>query len=407
MFDTDKWQEIFSTIKNNKLRTFLTGFSVAWGIFMLIILLGNGQGLQNGIKHEFERDAINSVYISPGTTSKAYKGLKEGRQIRFTNQDYDYLNDDTEYKEYISANFFLGTKVINYKKEFGNFDITCAQPEYKYIENSSVTKGRFINDIDIQKYRKVAVIGEKVKDALFKDENPTGKYIKIEDILFLVIGVFTDQSERDMEKVYLPVSTAQKIFGDGNTVHNMVMTIDASASESENIEKILKHKLSVKHRFDEEDSKAVHIFNTLEEFKRFQSLFSGIKIFIWIIGFGTIISGIVGVSNIMMIVVKERTKEIGIRKAIGATPFSIINLIIMEAIFITSVAGYMGLVIGTALLELLSKFLPPVPYFLNPTIDFKIAVSATIILVIAGTIAGLIPAIKAAAIKPIVALRDE
>ncbi|HAN18597.1 MAG: hypothetical protein A2X13_13790 [Bacteroidetes bacterium GWC2_33_15] len=408
MFDIDKWQEIYSTIKKNKLRTFLTGFSVAWGIFMLIILLGSGRGLENGIKKQFEQDATNSIWIYQGQTSMPFKGLKPGRRIQFTNEDYDITKRDNVKIENLSARLNVWRqRILSYKNEYGNYDIISVHPGTKALENIKVLEGRFLNDIDIKESRKVVAVSLVVKNALFKDEEALGNYLKINNIPFKVIGLFEDGSERDNQRVYIPVSSAQKIFTGGVEINNLAFTAgNASAEESIELENEIKNQFANRHKFDKEDQRAVFVNNNIEEYKKFLNLFAGIRMFVWIIGIGTIIAGIVGVSNIMLIVVKERTKEIGIRKAIGATPNSIIGLILLESVAITAFAGYIGLVLGVGLLELISPYVQS-DFFRNPEADFRIAVSATLLLIISGTIAGFVPARKAASIKPVEALRDE
>jgi putative ABC transport system permease protein len=409
MFDLDKWQEIFATIRKNKLRTFLTGFSVAWGIFMLIVLLGSGNGLQNGVEYQFKSDATNTIWLYPGSTTMPFQGMKAGRQINFTNEDYTFVKENIPGIEEISARYyFWQNRIISYKKQFGSFDLICVHPDMQIIEKITVDQGRMLNEIDLQRHRKVAIIGLPVKEALFKNgENPLGEYIRVNSVPFQVVGVFTDRSDRDQQRLYLPISTAQMIFNGGNTINNLSITTNLSAEESENLEQTLRTKLAKRHRFNSEDKSALFINNTLREFKQFQNMFMGIKLFVTVIGLFTIIAGVVGVSNIMIIVVNERTKEIGIRKAIGATPWSIIFLIIFESVIITAFAGYIGLVGGIGLLELVSKAMPASEFFRNPEVDFSIAVSATIVLVLSGMLAGLFPAIRAARIRPVLALRDE
>jgi len=411
MFDRDKWREIFDTIRKNKLRTFLTGFSVAWGIFMLIILLGSGNGLQNGIKDQFKDSAVNSVWISGGQTSMPYKGFEAGRRIQMTNEDYDRAGSTIPGIEHISGRFWMwGSNMLSYKNEYGSFDISPVHPDYKYMERSVIVKGRFINELDIIRCRKVTVIGKIIQDILFKEEPPLGKYIKVNSVPFKVVGVFEDEGgDWEMRRVYVPISTAQKIFTGGNRINQISLTTgEASAEQAQEIISNIKGQLASKHKFDVEDQQALHIWNTQEEFSKFMNLMSSIRIFIWVIGIFTIIAGVVGVSNIMMIVVKDRTREVGIRKAIGASPWSIINLILMEAIMITAFSGYVGLVLGVGLLELISPFFTTSEYyFMNPEADLMVAVYATIVLIVAGAIAGLFPAIRAAKIKPILALRDE
>jgi putative ABC transport system permease protein len=409
MFDLDKWQEIFSTINKNRMRTFLTGFSVAWGIFILIILLGSGRGLQNGIESQFRQDAVNTIWFGAGTTSKAYKGMQPGRRINFTNEDYEFVKKSIDGVDQISARYYMwDNRVISYKKEYGVFDIFSIHPDYQDIETATVVEGRFVNQIDIKKRRKVVTIGKPVKEALFKNgENPIGEYIKVNNVPFQVVGVFVDKVERDETRIYVPISTAQMITGGGNRIHNLTITSNFSAKESEELEKTIRTEMAERHRFDKEDDQAMWMWNTLKEFKKFTNMFMGIQIFVTLIGIFTIIAGIVGVSNIMIIVVNERTKEIGIRKAIGASPASVIGMIIFEAIIITGFAGYIGLISGIGLLELGSTLIPRNEFFLNPEVDFSVALAATAVLILAGTLAGLVPAIRASKIRPVVALRDE
>ncbi len=418
MFDIDIWQEIFSTIRKNKLRTFLTGFSVAWGIFMLMVLLGSGNGLQNGVKYEFADNAINIMWMWTGQTSIAYEGLKEGREIKFNNQDYDFLTTKAKGVEQVSSRFFLrGDITYSYGKEYGSFSTSTCHPSLLEMENIKIDKGRFINDLDMSEFRKVIVIGDDIRKALFKEEDPLGKYIKVGSVPFKVIGVSKDPRSTDNRQAYMPFTTAQRLFNGGDRVHNFTVTTDMvkTASEADAIEKQIRNQMAQRHSFDPEDKRAMGSFNMLTEYIRTMKIFQAIKMFVWMIGIGTLIAGIVGVSNIMLILVKERTREIGIRKALGATPGSVIGLVLMESIMITTVAGYLGLVGGVGLMEMLNFGLEQMfaqgsgsqIFFRNPTVDFTTAVSATIILVVSGALAGYIPARKAALVRPIEALRDE
>jgi len=409
MFDLDKWQEIYSTINKNKLRTFLTGFSVAWGIFMLIILLGSGYGLENGVQKEFKGDAENTLWVNQGTTSISYKGYKPGRFIEFGNKDYEQIKK-VEDVEYISGNLRIWQNTtLSYKNEYGAFDIFCTHPDYGEVEKLIPVKGRFLNQLDIIECRKVTAIGNLVEKALFKGEDPIGKYIHVTGIPFKVIGVFEDPGgDRDVSRIYIPLSTGQMVFNRLNEVGTIAMTVgNASVDRSIEMAEEIRKDLAQRHHFDPADQRAVFVWNNVENYMKFMTLFANIRLFIWVIGIGTIIAGIVGVSNIMMIVVKERTKEIGIRKSMGATPGSIISLIMMESILITSFAGYLGLVLGVGLLEIVSKNLPDTDYFSKPEVNINVALGATLILIIAGAIAGFVPARKAAAVRPVVALRDE
>lgn len=411
MFDRDKWQEILHTISKNKLRTFLTGFSVAWGIFMLIVLLGAGTGLQNGVKDQFKDTATNSLWVFSGQTSIAHDGLQPGRRIQFTNADFDWIDNQLVGAEETSGRYYLGSSEVVYGSEMGNFQIRTVHPEHQYIEKTITVEGRFLNEIDQEQKRKVVSIGTLVRDAIFPDgENPIGKYIQINGVPFKVVGIFEDEGgENEKEILYLPISTAQMVFNGINVVDMYMFNIPEGSSVefSKEMERKVVEKMAEVHNFSTEDRRAIRFWNNVEDFLQFQNLFNGIKGFIWLIGIMTIIAGIVGISNIMMIVVKERTKEIGIRKALGATPLSIVSLVIMESVLITSVSGYIGMVAGVGLVEFVSSVMPPSEFFINPEIDFQVAITATIILIVAGTLAGLIPARKAASIRPIEALRDE
>jgi len=409
MFDLDKWQEIFNTISKNKLRTFLTGFSVAWGIFMLVLLLGSGYGLENGVRKDFEGDAVNYISINPGVTSQAYKGMKPGRRLRFTNDERTTLGALSYVEKSSSRTQIWRNNLLSYGNEYGTFDIFAISPEYRFVESLTMTEGRFINDIDIQDYRKVVAVGRLAYEALFKGKPAVGEYIIVSSVPFKVVGVFDDPGvDRDLQRVYIPISTAQRVFNLGNNINNVCLMLgDAGVSESQEVVEEVKAVLSEQMKFNPSDPRALFIYNSIENYRKFMNLFASIRLFIWVIGIGTIIAGIVGVSNIMMIVVKERTKEIGIRKALGATPASIVALILHESVLITAVAGYLGLVAGVGLLELVSKSLPSIDYFANPEINIGVAVGATLILIVSGALAGYMPARRAAAVKPVIALRDE
>ncbi len=417
MFDIDIWQEIFATIKKNKMRTFLTGFSVAWGIFMLMILLGSGNGLSNGVASNFMNDAVNAMWIWTGETTIPYEGMKTGRQIQFHNEDQELIKKVSGVG-ITSGRYFMGNTRYSYGKESGEYTTITCQPELMQVENLTLNDGRFINQIDLIQNRKVVVIGKDIKTALFKDTTAIGEYVNINQVPFKVVGICSEPGSTQNRNAYMPLTTAQMIFNGSNRLHNLALTINASTlEESQAIEEQIRNVLGREHKFDPKDEGAIGLFNKLEAYIQTMKIFQAIKIFIWIIGIGTLIAGIVGVSNIMLIVVKERTKEIGIRKAIGASPSSVIGLIMLESIMITTVAGYIGLVLGTGLMELINYFMVQSAgaspgqqgetIFMNPTVDINIAISATLLLIVAGAFAGYIPAKRAASIKPIVALRDE
>ena len=411
MIDFDTWQEIFETLRRNKLRTALTGFAVAWGIFMLIVLLGSGQGLAHGIEYQFRDDAVNSIWVSGGQTTKPYKGLQPGRQIQFENADYDEVTSRVPGVEHASARFWVfGNQQVNYRNEWGSFTIRSVHPGHQIIERTKVIAGRYINQLDIEHFRKVVVLGDLVADALFHDEPAIGEEIRINNVAFKVVGVFDDEgSDSERELIYLPISTAQRAFSGRNRVNQILYTTgDADLPESETMAEGTRLILAVNHTFDPEDQRAIFLRNNVEQFQRFVGLMAGIRVFIWIVGIGTLIAGVVGVSNIMLVAVKERTREIGIRKAIGATPRSVIGLVLKESILITAVAGYLGLVLGVAVLEGVSRILPAeAEFFRNPQVDLRTALAATAVLIVAGAVAGYFPARRAALVQPVTALREE
>jgi len=410
MFDIDKWQEIFAAMSKNKLRTFLTAFSVMWGILMLIILLGASQGLRNGAEASFNDDAINSIFIYPGKTTLPHKGMKPGREIQLTNEDYDAVMTAVDGIEYSSSRYGVWQAQLNYGEEFSIYPLRAVHPEHQFLENTTLTEGRFLNEDDLNQKRKVAVLGRDVRVDLFgEDVDPVGKEIQIFGITFTVIGVFEDQgSPREMRYVYVPINTGQQIFGAGRNI-NMFMVTTGSLSLPSSIKMAgeIDQYLRNKHKIAPDDTAALTVRNRNVDFKEISDILAGMLVFVWIIGIFTIIAGVVGVSNIMIIVVKERTKEIGVRKALGASPASVVSLILQESIFVTALAGYVGLLLGVVLLELLSDLVGEQDMFSKPSVDFNAAIITLLILVIAGALAGLFPALRAASIRPVEALRDE
>ncbi|WP_374174916.1 ABC transporter permease [Flavobacterium tructae] len=414
MFNIERWQEIFEAISKNRLRTFLTGVSVASGIFILVILLGAGKGLQNGIEKQFERDAAGIIEVWSGTTTKEYKGLNPGRQIQFRNSDYSQsvrkFNDKLDLKA-ATQNYWGGT--FTYGKESGSYQYRGVDPDYSGIENLTVVQGRYINSNDLANNEKVACIGMKVKTDLFKDKDPIGKEILINNINFKVVGVFTDPGgEREETRAYLPKTTVQRAYGGGDKISNLFFTLkktndyDEALAQSEKFTQDLKDLLKSKNVIAPNDDSGVGVYNSVKDAKQFYDLNLYIRLFFWWVGICTIIAGVVGVSNIMLIIVKERTKEIGIRKALGASPFSIILMILHESIFITTIAGFTGLLASLALLEFVGPMVQS-EYFRNPEVDFSVALTTLALLIFAGALAGFFPAYHAAKIRPIVALRDE
>jgi putative ABC transport system permease protein len=414
MFDLDRWDEIFETIRKNKLRTFLTGLSVASGIFILVVLLGIGEGMRNGIAREFEQDASNLILIFPGVTSKEHKGLNPGRRIQLKNQDYNQiLLRHGDKLDHSASVYQVYNAVITYGKESGSYRIDGTFPAYHVLENNKLASGRFININDLDNSEKNMVIGHRLKMDLFKNEEAVGKLVQLSGVNFKVVGVFSDPGgERDETRAIIPITTAQKAFGGQNNIANMYLTLkpkenfDAAVAASTQFTSDLDELLKERHTIAPDDNSALHINNYLENAKRFFTLMDMIKLFFWGVGICTIVAGVVGVSNIMLIIVKERTREIGIRKALGAQPLSIIGMILHESIFVTAIAGFLGLIFSLALLEFVGPFIET-QYIYNPTVNFTVAINTVIILVVAGAMAGFFPAWRAARIKPIVALRDE
>ena len=416
MFDLDKWQEIFHTIDQNRLRSFITAFCVAFGIFILIILMGFGRGFQNGVHHQFDDDAANSIFINGGTTTMAHKGIQPGKKINFTNEDYDMIHEKVAGVEYLTGRYYVtGEFTVRYEDKYSSFSIRSVHPDHLHLEKTLMQEGRYINDKDLLEKRKVAVLGTKVVDVLFGTIHPIGKYITINGIKYKVVGIYDDLGEDDETKIiYIPITTAQIAYGGGNRIHRLMLTVgDASLEESLAIQDEIHDMLAAKHVFSKEDKRAVWIFNLWEEYVRWMGIFDGIRFVLAFMGIFTLIAGVVGVSNIMLIVVKERTREIGVRKAIGATPGSVVGLFLMEALFITVISGYVGMILGMMFIEtgLLSQMMDfygfPMDFFIEPGVNFRNALAATAILVISGTLAGYFPARKASRIKPVEALKDE
>jgi putative ABC transport system permease protein len=416
MFDFDNWQEIFATIKKNRLRTFLTSLGVGWGIFMLVIMLGAGNGLRNGIMQDFAGTATNSFFMWTQKTTKAYKGMKPGRPYNFNNSDTEALKQLKDLAVVCPQNQLggheAGNNVIRGLKT-GNFQVMGTFPEITSIQQVKMVEGRFLNENDIREKRKVCVIGSRVREVLFlKDEPAVGGYIQISGVYFKVIGVSTPtgnggEAREQAEKIQLPFSTFQNAFNYGDLVgwYAISSKKDIPAATAE--EKVML-LLKERHKVAPDDMLAIGHWNMEIQYKKMQGLFSGINILIWFVGIGTLIAGVIGISNIMLIVVKERTREIGVKRALGATPRMVIAQIMLESVFLTIIAGYTGLVSGVFLLEAVNSALgEDVQMFRDPTVDLKVALYSLTALVISGALAGLIPAMRAVSVNPVDALRSE
>lgn len=421
MFDLDRWQEIYSALKKNKLRTFFTAFGVFWGVFMLVIMLGSGNGLRNGVTGDFGDFATNSVFMWTRPTTIPYKGLPRARQYNFRADDVDALRLEIPEIEYLAprtqgGGSQSGNNVTRGIKS-GAFSVMGDYPEWNLIDPVDITEGRFVNRADINEKRKVAVIGNKVYEVLFAPgEGAIGQYIQIQGIYFQIVGVFKPKNTGvnfggdKAQSIFIPLTTFQRVYNWGDVIGWFAFTSKKGTPASV-VEAKAAALLKRRHTVSPDDPQAIGSFNMEKQYNQMMGLFQGINGLIWIVGIGTLMAGVIGISNIMLVIVKERTKEIGIQRALGAKPWNIISQIITESVVLTTFAGYVGLVIGVGILEAVNYFLTSSGtesnMFKHPNIDFNMAITALVILVISGAVAGLIPARKAVSIKPIDALRYE
>jgi putative ABC transport system permease protein len=416
ILERDNWQEIFATMRKNRLRTFLTCLGVGWGIFMLVIMLGAGNGLKHGVLSDFGGTATNSFFMWTQKTSKGYKGMKPGRNFNFHLGDAIAISQLPEVNVMSPQNQLGGyegsNNVVRGLKAAG-FQIRGSYPNIQEIEEVKITKGRFINALDIKEKRKVCTIGARVREVLFKPgEDPIGEFIRINGVYFKVIGVLRstgngDQAREQSERISVPFSTFSNAFNFGDIIGWFAISSKAGVPASLTEEKVMT-VVKQRHKIAPDDNMAIGHWNMEKEFNKLNGLFSGIEFLIWFVGIGTLIAGVIGISNIMLIVVKERTKEIGVKRAIGATPYNVISQVMLESVFLTAIAGIFGLWFSILLLELFNSLLgSEVPMFKDPTVDIKVALKALLVLIVAGAFAGLIPARKASAVHPVEALRNE
>lgn len=420
MFDFDTIKEVFASISKNKLRTFLTGLAIAWGIFLLIILLGVGNGFRNGMTSNFSGRAQNSISIYPGSTSVPYKGMPSNRMIKFDTKDYDLIRRKMPNVEYVSVSVNKSAN-LTYGEEYGTWNIDGVTPQAQFIQQVNINnkQGRFINDMDINSRRKVIVITSDIEDVLFKGESGLGKKIQVDNLVFTVVGVYKDNSGRFNPRAYIPFTTAQALYNSGYGFGSVEFTVKGlnTKEANEKYEELLRERLGRLHSFDPQDRSAVYINNTASWALETQNIFMVIDLFVLVVGLASLMAGIVGIGNIMLITVKERTKEIGIRKALGATPGSVLKLIIIEAVMITSIFGLIGMMTGIGLTEAVALMLAQSPtdksdpnqatLFLNPTVQVWAVLGATFLLIIIGVFAGLLAARKAVKVSPIEAMRAD
>jgi putative ABC transport system permease protein len=410
MFDLDRWREILQTINKNKLRTLLAGFTVTLGILIFTILFGMGNGLKNTFYESFQDDAQNTIFIYPGRTSKPFKGFKENRRIEFENEDLEFLKEKFSGRlEHITARIRKGV-TAKYKNEYGNYSVRAVHPSHQYLEQTQVIKGRFINANDLKTDARVAVIGRLVEKDLFGGEDAVGEYFSMNKIVYRIVGVFKDEGSGDREErnIYTPVSTTQLIYKNTNKIDqiNLMYDMNIGANGARRLTKEIETELKKRFNIAPSDQNGVYLRNNIEELADTLQFAGMLQIIVIWIGIGTLFAGVIGISNIMVYIVKERTKELGIRKALGAKPSSVIGMILQETVVITLLFGYIGLIIGNFILNSMGNKLEDW-FITNPSVSQGTIIGATIILVISGLIAGYIPARRAAKVKPIVALRDE
>jgi putative ABC transport system permease protein len=422
MFDLDRWNEIWHALMKNKVRSLLTAFGVFWGIFMLIVMAGAGNGLQNGIVEGVGKFATNSAFLWTNRTGEPYKGFKRGRYWNMDSEDLKIIKEKVQEVQIISPKNFgsnnnSGPNTVRGLKN-GAFNIKGDYPEYVEIDPVTIEKGRWINQIDILEKRKVCAIGTKVFETMFEPgENPLGQYLKISGVYYQVIGVIKPETRvningRTEESVFIPFTTMQQTYNMGNDVHFLAITSIPGVPVSV-VEDKVKDIIKKRHSISPTDTQAINSVNIEKQFLQMRGLFLGISILTWIVGIGTLMAGVIGVSNIMLVIVKERTKEIGVQRALGARPGTIISQIMLESVALTTIAGYIGLSLGVGLLELINRILESQPkssdevFFRHPEISISVAVASLIVLIVAGLFAGSIPAKRALQIKPIEALREE
>ncbi|MEO1517050.1 MAG: ABC transporter permease [Bacteroidota bacterium] len=422
MIDIDKWREIFDSLFRHKLRTVLTAFSVWWGIFMLTILLGAGNGLFNSATRNFEDEAINSFWIWTNKTSIPYKGLPAGRYIQMKNDERTVVENHPKVKHASSVRWLNGSQNrVSYQNKTLDYRVVSVHPDYNQVEYFKMDYGRWINEQDQVDRRKICVIGNEVYEGIFKNgkrgkdkeaadiTDPSGHHIRIGEIDYKIVGKFTKNSRSQNERIYIPIFTEQRIAGT-DRISNLAIELDeVSLAESEVVEKQVRAAIAEQLRVDPEDEQAIGIHNGVQDFQNFKTVMTLIQTFIWFVGIGSIIAGVIGVSNIMLILVKERTREIGVRKALGATPRSIISMILTEALVLTGLAGYLGLACGLIIIYGIQSVMEAndveLEFFYNPEVNVYTVFAALIILVLSGLLAGLIPALQAVRINPVQAMK--
>ena len=410
MFDLDRWREIFQSINKNKLRSVMSGFTVAFAILLFTLLFGIVSGLKNTFEGAFVDNAVNSMIVRVWKTTKPFKGLQSGRRIQLKNPDYEYLADKYDSKiDLMTAKIFKNFS-ISYNNKQDNYSVTAVHPDHQFLEKTIIDEGRYINQLDINESSKVIVIGRLIKSDLFGEKPALGKRVNVGGISYKVIGIFSDDGGDNEERVaYIPVTTAQKLYGNNEYLnqirigYNQDLNLDEAIAFGNLIERDMRSKLDI----HPDDQSALSVRNMAEGRKGVDVFMIALFFIVVFIGSGTLIAGIIGISNIMIFVIKERTKEFGIRKALGAKPSSIVGMVVQESVLITTIAGYLGLTLGTYILSLIGNNLEKDYFIKDPSVSQGLVIGATIVLIISGLIAALVPARKASQIKPVVALRAD
>ena len=410
MFDLDRWREIFQSINKNKLRSVMSGFTVAFAILLFTLLFGVVSGLKNTFEDAFVDDAVNSMIVRVWKTTKPYKGLQSGRRIQLKNPDYNYLADKYDSKiDLMTARIFKNFS-ISYDDKQDNYSVTAVHPDHQFLEKTIIDEGRYINQLDINESSKVIVIGRLVKADLFGEKPALGKRLNVGGISYKVIGIFSDDGGDNEERIaYIPVTTAQKLYGNNDYLnqirigYNQDLNLEEAISFGNLIERDMRSKLDI----HPDDQSALSVRNMAEGRKGVDDFMIALFFIVFFVGSGTLIAGIIGISNIMIFVIKERTKEFGIRKALGAKPSSIVGMVVQESVLITTIAGYLGLTLGTYILNLIGNSLEKDYFIKDPSVSQGLVIGATFVLIISGLIAALVPAKKASKIKPVIALRED
>ena len=410
MFDLDRWREIFQSINKNKLRSVMSGFTVAFAILLFTLLFGIVSGLKNTFEGAFVDNAVNSMIVRVWKTTKPFKGLQSGRRIQLKNPDYEYLADKYDSKiDLMTARIFKNFS-ISYNNKQDNYSVTAVHPDHQFLEKTIIDEGRYINQLDINESSKVIVIGRLIKSDLFGEKPALGKRVNVGGISYKVIGIFSDDGGDNEERVaYIPVTTAQKLYGNNDYLnqirigYNEDLNLDEAIAFGKLVERDMRDKLDI----HPDDQSALSVRNMAEVSKGVDVFMIALFFIVVFIGSGTLIAGIIGISNIMIFVIKERTKEFGIRKALGAKPSSIVGMVVQESVLITTIAGYLGLTLGTYILSLIGNNLEKDYFIKDPSVSQGLVIGATIVLIISGLIAALVPARKASQIKPVVALRAD